>query len=266
MAKVIAIYNAKGGVGKTTTALNLGACLAEKGKKTLLIDFDPQGNSTSVLKKSRGFNFHIYHGVLGLVQPESVFLPTAIPNYDFIPASSDLAGLLVELVNMENREYFLRKFINQFRHIYDYIIIDLPPSLSLLTVNGLVASDEVLIPVQAEYYGLEGLSQLLQTVELIRSNLRHSLRVSGALLTLYNKREKLSREVNRNLRRHFPYQVFDVEIPRSISLAEAPSYGMTILEYNPNSSGASAYRQLADEIIRREVPVQEIKRSGNFIV
>lgn len=266
MARVIAIYNAKGGVGKTTTALNLGACLAEKGRKALLIDFDPQGNSTSVLKKDRGFNYHIYHGVLGLAQPEAVLMPTAIPNYDFIPASSDLAGLLVELVSAENREYFLRRFINQFRHYYDYVIIDLPPSLSLLTINGLVAADEVLIPVQAEYYGLEGISQLLETVELIRNNLRHSLKVAGAVLTLYNKKEKLSREVNRNLRRHFPHKVFETEIPRSISLAEAPSYGMTIIEYKPDSNGADAYRRLAAEVIEREIQRQEVREFGNFII
>jgi chromosome partitioning protein len=266
MAVVMAIYNAKGGVGKTTTAINLGACLAERGRRTLLIDFDPQGNSTSVLKGERGFNRHIYHGVLGLASPSEVVMPTNVPNYDFIPASSDLAGLLVELVGLDQREYFLRSFINQFRHNYDYILIDLPPSLSLLTVNGLVAADEVLIPVQAEYYGLEGLSQLLQTVDLIRANLRHSLKVAGAVITLYNKKERLSREVNRNLRRHFPYKVFETEIPRAISLAEAPSHGMTILSYRPDSPGADAYRRLAAEIIERDFMGSQAREFGNFIL
>ncbi len=194
----------------------------------------------------------IYHGIIGAASPEEITKPTAIYNYHLIPAAPHLAGMLIELVGEPEREYFLRKFVNRVRHEYDYILIDLPPSLSLLTVNGLVAADEVIIPVQAEYYSLEGIGQLLETIELIRNNLGHPIRVSGALITMYNKREHLSREVAKNLRDHFPHRVFEVEIPRSIALAEAPSYGMPILLYRPDSNGAAAYKKLAEEIIREE--------------
>jgi chromosome partitioning protein len=253
MARVIAVCNAKGGVGKTTTAVNLGAYLALAGRRVLLVDFDPQANASSAVGLDRAKDFKdIYHGIIGAAGHEEIIMPTAIYNYHFIPAAPHLAGALIELVGFPEREYFLRKFLNRVRHQYDYILIDLPPSLSLLTINGLMAADEVIIPVQAEYYSLEGLGQLLETMDLIRNNLGHDLRISGALVTMYNKREHLSREVAKNLRDHFPHRVFSVEIPRSIALAEAPSYSQPILLYRPDSNGAIAYKRLAEEVLAEE--------------
>lgn len=252
MARVIAICNAKGGVGKTTTTVNLGAYLAILGRRVLLVDFDPQANASSALSDIKKFDMNIYDGVMGVQEPDALIQLSQIPNYEFIPSSEDLAGALVELVNLEEREFRLRKFLNQTRHKYDYILIDLPPSFSLLTINGLVAADEVLIPVQAEYYSLEGISQLLEMIDLIRDNLRHHLQVLGALVTLYDKHQRLSREVSRNLRKYFPHRVFEVEIPRSVALAEAPSFSQPVLAYDPYSLGALAYRRLAEEIIGLE--------------
>src|SRR3990167_1322167 len=251
MARVIAICNQKGGVGKTTTSVNLGAYLAALGKRVLLVDFDPQANATSALSPSI-FERTIYHGIMGAASHEELIKPTQILGYQFVPSSNDLAGALVELVNLAEREYFLRNFINGLRHRYDYVLIDLPPSLSLLTINGLLAADEILIPVQAEYYGMEGLGQLLRTINLIRDNLRHPLKVTGALITMYDKRERLPRQVAKDMRRNFPHRVFEMEIPRSIQLAEAPSFNQPILIYSPSSVGALAYRRLAEEIIAGE--------------
>lgn len=256
MARIICVANSKGGVGKTTTSVNLGAYLANRGRKVLLIDFDPQANATSALghdfQHPENFAKSVYHGILGIAPLEHIIQSSPMENYHYIPSHPDLAGLLVELVNYEEREFFLRKFLNHFRHSYDYILIDSPPSLSLLTINGLIAADEVLIPVQAEYYSLEGLSQLLQTIDLIRTNLNHPLAISGAVLTMYDRNQRLSREIGKNLRRHFPGKVFDVEIPRAVALAEAPSFGQTIHGYSPDSLGAHAYNRLAEEIIKLE--------------
>jgi len=272
MARVIAICNQKGGVGKTTTAVNLGAYLAMAGKRVLLVDFDPQANASSALgHDSRAETASIYHGILDLVPHDQLIWTSPLFNYHYIPGAPHLAGALIELVDAPEREYFLRKFINRFRHNYDYILIDLPPSLSLLTVNGLVAADEVLIPVQTEYYSLEGIGQLLETIELIRNNLQHPIRVSGALITMYDKRERLSREVSKNIRQHFPHRVFEVEIPRAVALAEAPSFSKPIALYRPDSPGAHAYDRLAKEIILQEREWEQEPRAlalnnefGNF--
>lgn len=263
MARVIAICNQKGGVGKTTTAVNLGAYLADAGKRVLLVDFDPQANASSSL----GYDplktkMSVYHAVLGQAEPFDVIRASDVTNYHFVPAAPHLAGLLVELVNMEDREYVLRRFLSTIRHLYDYILIDLPPSLSLLAVNGLIASDEVLIPVQAEYYSLEGLGQLLGTIELVRKNLDHDILITGALLTMYNKRERLGREVSKNLRRHFPYTVFETEVPRSVALAEAPSFSKPVILHRPDSNGAAAYKRLAQEVIKQEAARAAMHHGG----
>jgi chromosome partitioning protein len=267
MAKVVAICNQKGGVGKTTTAVNLSAYLALGGRRVLLVDFDPQANASSAL----GINplkieQSVYHGILGQAEPWELVYPSPLFNFHFIPAAPHLAGALIELVAQPERELFLRRFLHYFRHKYDYIFVDLPPSLSLLTVNGLVASDEVLIPVQAEYYSLEGIGQLLETVALIRENLGHDLKVLGALLTMTDSRERLSREVVENLRKNFPYRVFETEIPRSVSLAEAPSFQKPVVLHRPTSSGAVAYRRLAEEILKQEKTKNEAhpKDFANF--
>jgi len=254
MAKVISICNAKGGVGKTTTAVNLSSYLAALGKKILLIDFDPQANASSGL----GFppqleDNSIYHGIAGYATIEDLIKNTVIFNHHLIPANQHLAGALVELVNSDEREFYLRRFINRLRHQYDYVFIDLAPSLNLLTVNGLVASDEVLIPIQCEYYSLEGLGQLLETIKLINENLGQRIKVAGGLLTMYDKREHLSREVAKNVRLNFPHHVYETEIPRCVALAEAPSFSKPIILYNPNSSGAKAYERLAREVLGREI-------------
>lgn len=249
MTRVIAVFNMKGGVGKTTTAMNLSAYLAMLGKKTLLIDFDPQFNATIGVGVHLEPDETIYHALLAGQAEEKVIKQTALTNFEIAPASADLAGALVELVNLPDREKYLRNFVERIKHRYDFIIIDLGPSLNLLTINGLIAADEVLIPIQCEYYSLEGLSQLLGTVTLIRNNLEHDLKIAGALLTMYDKREKLSRDVAKEIRRRFPHKVYEIEIPRSVALAEAPQFKKPIMLYAPQSSGALAYERLAKEII-----------------
>ncbi len=258
MARVIAICNQKGGVGKTTTAMNLSAYLAMAGQRTLLIDFDPQFNATVGVGVSHAPDETIYHALLAGQTPERVVKRTHLSQLEMVPASADLAGALIELVDLPDRERYLRNFIDQVQSSYDFIIIDLGPSLHLLTVNGLIAADEVIVPVQCEYYSLEGLTQLLETVDLIRNNLGHPLEVSGALLTMYDKREKLSREIAREIRRRFPYPVFDVEIPRSVALAEAPRSRKPIMLYAPQSPGALAYERLAREVVAQAKPQKPV--------
>ncbi len=258
-ARVIAICNQKGGVGKTTTSVNLGAYLAASGKKVLLVDFDPQANASSGVGFAKNADVkNIYHGVLAEAAPMELVRQTGVHRYEFIPSHPSLAGLTIELLQKPEREYYLHKFLDPFRYVYDYILIDLPPSVSLLTVNGLVAADEVLIPVQCEYYGLEGLSQLLETVDMINKNLGRNLKIAGAVITMYDAREHLSREVAKEVRRHFNGHVYDVEIPRSIALAEAPSFGKPVIRYAPDTPGARAYERLAREVIAQEARLSEV--------
>jgi len=255
MARVIAIFNMKGGVGKTTTSMNLAAYLAMRGKKTLLIDFDPQFNATIGLGVAHAPDETVYHALLAGQDVERVVKPTYLTNFHLAPSSADLAGALIELVYLPDREQYLQHFVEKVRDRYDFIFIDLGPNLNLLTVNGLVAADEVIAPIQCEYFSLEGLSQLLQTITLVRENLEHPLKVTGALLTMYDKRERHSREIAREVRRRFPHRVFDVEIPRSVALAEAPHYKKPIMLYAPLSPGALAYEALADEVLREAYSV-----------
>ncbi len=250
MATIIAFCNQKGGVGKTTTALNVGAYLAAEGHKTLLVDLDPQANATSGLGiPHERVTISLYHCLADGADPKAAIMPTSIPNYDILPSSVDLAGAAVELVGAEGREYKLFSVLQQLSDSYDFILIDCPPSLGILTVNALVAAQKVIIPVQCEYYALEGLSQLLRTLNLIREHLSPHLSVMGAVLTMYDKRNNLAQEVEREVRRNFPAHVFTAVVPRSVSLAEAPSYGKTIMEYKWWSRGGMAYKQLAQEII-----------------
>lgn len=253
MAYIIAVVNQKGGVGKTTTAVNLCSYLAAKGKFVLLIDLDPQANATSGLGVDhRALERGVYEAIIGTVPLKNVVVQTQVEGLKLAPATSALAGAAVELVDMERREYRLAEAVIEAKNSYDYVIIDCPPSLGLLTVNGLVAADRVLIPVQAEYYALEGLSQLLETIELIRQSLRPDLEVMGAVLTMFDARNRLSADVMTELQRFFPKKVFRSVIPRNVRLAEAPSYGRPIAQYDPWSKGAQAYESLVQEIIELE--------------
>lgn len=250
MPRIISIVNQKGGVGKTTTAINLAAYLAHLGKFVLLVDLDPQGNASSGIgidykKIERG----VYHPLIGNISLKEVIVPSQVDGLRIAPATVDLAGARVELVDLETREFKLHEALFEVRSDYDYIIIDCPPSLCLLTINGLVASDEVLIPVQTEYYALEGLSQLLHTINLIQGNLKPDLTVLGAVMTMYDDRNKLSADIFHELYRYFPNKIFRTVIPRNVKLAEAPSFGKSILHYDRKSPGGKAYERLAREIL-----------------
>lgn len=251
MARVISICNQKGGVGKTTSSTNLGAYLSAMGKYVLLVDLDSQANATiGVGVNLKPDHPNVYHSLVVDHNPEAIIKKTSIFGFDILPASQSLAGATVELVTMDERETRLKKVLNSIRTNYDYILIDCPPSLGLLTVNALAASEHVVIPVQCEYFALEGLSQLLNTINLVRQGLNSDLQVLGVLLTMYDKRNQLSRQVMNEVHKNFPGRVFNAVIPRLVSLAEAPSFGKTILQFDPGSRAARAYRQLAEEIIQ----------------
>ncbi len=253
MSRIISIVNQKGGVGKTTTAVNLAAYLAKQGKNVLLVDMDPQANATSGLGiDHQNLEHGIYEVISGQRSLRHVIVPTEHTGLKVAPATISLAGAGVELVNETEREFKLYQALLEAKGIYDYILIDCPPSLGLITINSLAAGDEVLIPVQAEYYALEGLGQLLNTIALVKDNLKPSLNVLGAVLTMYDRRNKLSNEVMEELYKHFPNKIFRSVIPRVVHLAEAPSYGKSILHYKPLSKGARAYDRLAKELISTE--------------
>jgi len=250
MAQIVTLCNQKGGVAKTTTGINLCAYLAAMGKYVLLVDMDPQANATSGIGVDpQTVPLSLYHSLIGGILPEEIVRKTALFGYDIMPSAPDLAGATIELVSQSNREFKLYELLRRVRTNYDYILIDCPPSLGLLTVNGLVAADEVIIPVQCEYYALEGLGQLLRTIELVKENLGRNLKIKGALLTMYDRRNRLSRQVRKEMERNFKGHVFETIIPRCVKLAEAPSFGQSIFQYNPHSKGGKAYKHLAVEII-----------------
>lgn len=253
MAKIIAIANQKGGVGKTTTSVNLSACLAEEGKRVLLVDSDPQGNSTSGLgvDKSTVENT-IYDVFINDVPAKDAAIPTMIDTLHLIPSDIALAGAEIELVGRMAREQVLKRALYGVRNAYDYIFIDCPPSLGLLTLNALNAADTLLVPIQCEFYALEGLSQLMNTVKLVRKNLNPALDVEGVVLTMYDSRTNLSVQVVEEVKKFFKNKVYETIIPRSVRLGEAPSFGLPITRYASNSTGAHAYRALAAELMEKE--------------
>lgn len=261
MAKVIGFINQKGGVGKTTSTINVATYLAEAGKRVLLVDLDPQGNASSGLGiNAKSLEKNLYHVMILGSLPQEIILRTETEGLHIIPAAQDLAGAEIEMVHIEGREFRLYQSLRHIQSYYDYILIDSPPSLGLLTINGLVASDEVIIPVQTEYYALEGLSQLLGTIELVREHLQPKLKIMGALLTMYDRRNRLARQVISEVRAHFPGPVFETVIPRSVRLAEAPSFGKSILDFDAFSKGARAYKSVVREILKRDAEEEEQKK------
>ena len=251
MGKIISIINQKGGVGKTTTAVNLAAFLADKGYKTMLVDADSQGNATSGLGKDVEFEETLYDVLLDDVSIEEAVVKTDIKKLSILPASIDLAGAEIEMVSMEKREFLMKRKLDQVRDKYDFILIDCPPSLGLMTLNALVASQEILIPIQAEFYALEGLSQLVKTVQVVTRKLNPGLSILGILLTMFDGRTNLSLQVADEVKKYFGNKVFRTVIPRSVKLSEAPSFGEPILTYAPKSKGAEAYKKLCREVIKR---------------
>ena len=253
MARTICVANQKGGVGKTTTTVNLSAALAQVGKRVLIIDLDPQGNASSGLgiKKYESQDSNIYHVLVGQKTLTEVTQTTHIPNLRIATANPDLVGAEIELVDMPRREYRLKSAIEQVANDFDYILIDCPPSLGLLTVNALSAANSFLVPLQCEYYALEGLSQLLNTAGLIKKNLNPNLKIEGIVLTMFDARNNLSHQVVNEIQSHFGEKVFSSIIPRNVRLSEAPSHGQSIFSYDPKSVGAKKYLELAEELIQR---------------
>lgn len=252
MGRIIAIANQKGGVGKTTTAINLSACLAEKGQRVLVIDIDPQGNTTSGLGIAKdNVDNTIYEVMLQEIDISDAICKDIFENLDIIPSNVNLAGAEIDLIDIENREYILKNAINTVRNNYDYVILDCPPSLSMLTVNAMTAADTVLVPIQCEYYALEGLTQLIHTINLVKKKLNPLLELEGVVFTMYDSRTNLSLQVVENVKDNLKQNIYKTIIPRNIRLAEAPSHGLPINKYDKKSSGAESYRMLADEVMSR---------------
>ena len=253
MGRIIAIANQKGGVGKTTTTINLSACLAEKGQKVLAIDMDPQGNMSSGLGLDKdSIDKTIYDMIIGENDVEEVIDHGTIDNLDILPSNVDLSAVEIELIDVDNKEFIVKDAIQKIRDNYDYIIIDCPPSLSLLTINAMTTADSVLVPIQCEYYALEGLSQLIHTVELVKERLNSILEIEGVVFTMYDARTNLSLQVVENVKDNLQQNIYKTIIPRNIRLAEAPSYGTPINQYDPKSAGAESYMRLAEEVIEKK--------------
>ena len=253
LSRVIAVTNQKGGVGKSTTTINLSACLVEKGVKVLVVDSDPQGNTTSGLGIDRNEEIpSMYEMLIGQKKAEECVIREILPCLDIIPANIDLTGAEIDLLDYEDKEFRLKEALDNIKKDYDYVLIDCPPSLSILTINSLIAADSLLIPLQCEYYALEGLALLKKTIDLIRTRLNSSLDISGIVFTMYDSRTNLSKEVVENVIENLDEYIYKTIIPRNIRLAEAPSYGQPINIYDPRCTGADSYRRLAVEFIKRE--------------
>lgn len=252
MGRIIAVANQKGGVGKTTTTINLSACLAEQGQKVLVIDVDPQGNTTSGLGIDKNNTENtVYELMLGEASIDDCIYKSVMDDLDVIPSNVNLAGAEIDLIDIDDREYILKKIVNSLKEKYDFILLDCPPSLSMLTVNAMTAANTVLVPIQCEYYALEGLSQLIRTINLVKQKLNPELEIEGVVFTMYDARTNLSLQVVENVKANIKQTVYKTIIPRNIRLAEAPSHGLPINLYDSKSAGAESYRLLAEEVIHR---------------
>ncbi|SHH30693.1 ParA family protein [Tepidibacter thalassicus] len=256
MGKIIAVFNQKGGVGKTTTNVNLSACIGKLGKKILVVDLDPQGNTTSGFGiEKEDVDYTVYNVLLGEKNVKDIIVKTEFENIYVLPSSTELAGAEIELTGMDNREFVLKNILDEVKEEYDYIFIDCPPSLGMLTINSLVAVDSVLIPIQCEYYALEGVSQLMGTISLVKENLNPKLEIQGVVLSMFDGRANLSIQVVEEVKKYFKGSVYTTIVPRNVRLAEAPSHGKPVIYYDPKCKGSLAYTELAEEFIDLEEDV-----------